>query len=100
MSAPNADRPQDEQSGEMRTETMCYEGGVRSFVQYLHEKRDLTPLHPQVIYMKGEGHGAVAEVALQYCDSYNELSFLCQQRPHPGGRHPRGRLENGADPRV
>ena len=57
---------------------MCYEGGVRSFVQYLHEKRDLTPLHPQVIYMKGEANGAVAEVALQYCDSYNELilSFL------------------------
>ena len=55
-------------------ESMCYEGGVRSFVQYLHEKRDLTPLHPQVIYMKGEANGAVAEVALQYCDSYNELS--------------------------
>ena len=52
-------------------ESMCYEGGVRSFVQYLHEKRDLTPLHPQVIYMKGEANGAVAEVALQYCDSYN-----------------------------
>ena len=52
---PDADRPQDEQSGEMRTETMCYEGGIRSFVSYLCERRDLTPLHPQVMYMKGEG---------------------------------------------
>ena len=73
-------------------ESMCYEGGVRSFVQYLHEKRDLTPLHPQVIYMKGEANGAVAEVALQYCDSYNELilSFANNVHPPEGGTHEEG----------
>lgn len=71
---------------------MCYEGGVRSFVQYLHEKRDLTPLHPQVIYMKGEANGAVAEVALQYCDSYNELilSFANNVHTPEGGTHEEG----------
>ena len=73
-------------------ESMCYEGGVRSFVQCLHEKRDLTPLHPQVIYMKGEANGAVAEVALQYCDSYNELilSFANNVHTPEGGTHEEG----------
>ena len=73
-------------------ESMCYEGGVRSFVQYLHEKRDLTPLHPQVIYMKGEANGAVAEVALQYCASYNELilSFANNVHTPEGGTHEEG----------
>ena len=73
-------------------ESMCYEGGVRSFVQYLHEKRDLPPLHPQVIYMKGEANGAVAEVALQYCDSYNELilSFANNVHTPEGGTHEEG----------
>ena len=73
-------------------ESMCYEGGVRSFVQYLHEKRDLTPLHPQVIYMKGEANGAVAEVALQYCDSYKELilSFAYYVHTPEGGTHEEG----------
>ena len=90
---PDADRPQDEQSGEMRTETMCYEGGIRSFVSYLCERRDLTPLHPQVMYMKGEGQGAVAEVALQYYDnSYNELllSFANNVHTPEGGMHEEG----------
>ena len=75
------------------TETMCYEGGIRSFVSYLCERRDLTPLHPQVMYMKGEGQGAVAEVALQYYDnSYNELllSFANNVHTPEGGTHEEG----------
>ena len=89
----DADRPQEEQNGEVRTETMCYEGGIRSFVSYLCERRDLTPLHPQVMYMKGEGQGAVAEVALQYYDnSYNELllSFANNVHTPEGGTHEDG----------
>ena len=89
----DADRPQEEQNGEVRTETMCYEGGIRSFVSYLCERRDLTPLHPQVMYMKGDGQGAVAEVALQYYDnSYNELllSFANNVHTPEGGTHEDG----------
>ena len=88
------ERPEsiDKNDGVPPQESMCYEGGVRSFVQYLHEKRDLTPLHPQVIYMKGEANGAVAEVALQYCDSYNELilSFANNVHTPEGGTHEEG----------
>ena len=92
---PESDRPQEEKSegDEVRTETMCYEGGIRSFVSYLCERRDLTPLTPQVMYMKGEGQGAVAEVALQYYDnSYNELllSFANNVHTPEGGTHEEG----------
>ena len=58
---------------EYRTETMCYEGGIRSFVSYLGEKRKLDVLHPNVIYLQGQTERGVAEVALQYTSSYNEL---------------------------
>ena len=34
-----------------RTEVMCYEGGIKSFVTYLGEKRNLEVLHPNVIYL-------------------------------------------------
>ena len=92
---PESDRPQEEKSegNEVRTETMCYEGGIRSFVSYLCERRNLTPLTPQVMYMKGEGQGAVAEVALQYYDnSYNELllSFANNVHTPEGGTHEEG----------
>ena len=92
---PERDRPQEEKSegSEVCTETMCYEGGIRSFVSYLCERRDLTPLTPQVMYMKGEGQGAVAEVALQYYDnSYNELllSFANNVHTPEGGTHEEG----------
>ena len=82
----------DEETGAVRRETMCYEGGIRSFVTYLHERRDLTPIHPQVIYMKGEANGAVAEVALQYSDSFNELllSFANNVHTPEGGTHEEG----------
>ena len=56
-----------------RTEVMCYEGGIKSFVTYLGEKRDLEVLHPNVIYLKGQTDRGLAEIALQYNSSYNEL---------------------------
>mgnify|MGYP001623097743 FL=1 len=81
-----------ENGGAPRRDTMCYEGGIRSFVSYLQQRRDLTPLHPQVIYMRGEGEGAVTEVAMQYCDSFNELmlSFANNVHTPEGGTHEEG----------
>ena len=81
-----------ENGGAPRRDTMCHEGGIRSFVSYLQQRRDLTPLHPQVIYMRGEGEGAVTEVAMQYCDSFNELmlSFANNVHTPEGGTHEEG----------
>ena len=92
---PDADKPEDDHRDgpDTNSETLCYEGGIRSFVSYLCQRRDLTPLTPQVIYMKGEGQGAVAEVALQYYDnSYNELllSFANNVHTPEGGTHEEG----------
>ena len=77
--------------GEEEVETvMCYEGGIREFVQYLN--RNKTPLHEEVIYLSGRKEDGVAEVALQYNDSYNEmlLSFANNVNTTEGGMHETG----------
>lgn len=73
-------------------ESMCYEGGIKSFVEYIHEKRQLEVLHPGVIYLKGEQKGSIAEIALQYNNSYNELllSFANNVNTPDGGTHEEG----------
>ena len=63
------ERAADETTGQYRQDSMCYEGGIRSFVEYLHKTRDLETLHPDVIYLKGQTEGGEAEVALQYNSS-------------------------------
>ena len=70
-----------------RSEVMCYEGGIKSFVTYLGEKRKLEVLHPNVIYLKGQTDRGVAEIALQYNSSYNELllSFANNVNTPDGG---------------
>src|SRR5699024_2767216 len=64
---------EDGQEGEpcYRQEVMCYEGGIRSFVTYLNEKRNLEVLHPNVIYLSAKSDKAEAEIAMQYNTSYN-----------------------------
>ena len=75
-----------------RTEVMCYEGGIKSFVTYLGEKRKLDVLHPNVIYLKGQTDRGMAEIALQYNSSYNELllSFANNVNTPDGGTHEEG----------
>ena len=75
-----------------RTEVMCYEGGIKSFVTYLGEKRNLEVLHPNVIYLKGQTERGMAEIALQYNSSYNELllSFANNINTGEGGTHEDG----------
>ena len=71
---------------------MCYEGGIKSFVTYLGEKRKLEVLHPNVIYLKGQTDRGMAEIALQYNSSYNELllSFANNVNTPDGGTHEEG----------
>lgn len=73
-------------------ESMCYEGGLSSFVQYLGDKRQANVLHPQIIHLRGEQGDAIAEVALQYNDSFSELllSFANNVRTPEGGTHEEG----------
>ena len=73
-----------------RSETMCYEGGIREFATW--SNRNKTPLHQDVIYMHGSKGDASAELAIQYNDSYNELmlSFANDVRTPEGGMHETG----------
>ena len=86
------ERPDPNREEPVRQESMCYEGGIRSFVEYLQKKRENEVLHPQVIYLKGQIENAQAEVAMQYSSSYNELilSFANNVHTPDGGTHEEG----------
>ena len=83
---------EDKRTGQERIENLHYEGGIISFVEYLNNEKRGTPIHPQVIYMKGERNGSIAEVAMQYNDSYNEtiISFANNMATIEGGTHETG----------
>ena len=82
----------DRREGQEREEVLHYEGGIISFVEYLNSEKRGTPIHPNVIYMKGEKGGSIAEVAMQYNDSYNEtiVSFANNMSTIEGGTHETG----------
>ena len=73
-------------------EVLHYEGGIVSFVEFLNNEKRGTPIHEDVIYMKGEKNGSIAEVAMQYNDSYNEtiVSFANNMSTIEGGTHETG----------
>ncbi len=78
---------------EERIETeLCYAGGIRSFVGYLNDKSHNELVHPDVIYMRGEKDGSIAEVAMQYNTSYYEtlLTFANNMNTVEGGTHETG----------
>jgi DNA gyrase subunit B len=80
----------DRRPGLEQSETMCYEGGIREFVTFINENKE--SIHPGVIYMAGEKEDAMAEVAMQYTDSYNEIivSFANNIHTPEGGMHEEG----------
>lgn len=51
-------------------ETFHYEGGLIEFVKWLNKTRK--PVHQKPIYFKREDQGTIAEIAIQYTDSFNE----------------------------
>ena len=73
-------------------ERLCYEGGIKSFVTHIHNRRSLGVLHDKVIFLKNEQDDIITEIALQYNDSYNELilSFANNIHTVEGGTHEDG----------
>lgn len=67
----------------------CYEGGISSFVDFMNKARGNQVLHPQVIHMSTTDGDSIAEIALQYNDSYNEsiVSFANNIHTVDGGVH-------------
>ena len=81
---------EDKREGKEQKDEMCYAGGIREFVSFINQNK--TPLHNEVIYMKGERSDTEAEIALQYNDSYNEIivSFANNIHTPEGGMHETG----------
>ena len=80
----------DEREGKQQDDTLYYQGGIREFVEWLN--RHKTPVHPEVIYLSGTKGDAVAEIAMQYNDGYNEtiVSFANDIHTPEGGMHETG----------
>ena len=74
------------------SEVYCYEGGIRSFVDYINKSRGLTPLHEDIMHFSVVDGDRSAEVAMSYNDGYNEiiLSFENDVRTIDGGTHEMG----------
>ena len=77
------------EDGTYRENDLMYEGGIKSFVEYINDQKKCELIHPEVIYMKAEKENWVAEVAMQYNDSYNEalLTFANNINTIEGGTH-------------
>lgn len=74
------------------TAVYCYEGGIRSFVEWINESRGLNPIQNEVIHISTTKEDRSAEVALCYTDSYSEtlLSFANNINTIDGGTHETG----------
>ena len=73
-----------------KKELLHYEGGIKSFVEYIN--RDKNPIHNDIIYVSGKKEGSFAEIAMQYNDGYAEniISFCNNIHTTEGGTHETG----------
>ncbi len=71
----------------IKSDSFCYEGGLVEFVKWLNKTRKA--IHQKPIYFKKEDNGTIAEVAIQYSDSYNEniQGFVNTINTIEGGTH-------------
>ncbi len=79
----------DERGEEVVENVLKYDGGIRSFVEHINTQKHENLIHPEVIYMSAAKENYVAEVAMQYNESYNEnlLTFANNINTIEGGTH-------------
>ncbi len=82
----------DERGEEVKEERLCYEGGIKSFVQYINAMKHCELIHDEIIYMRSQQEDTIAEVAMQYNDTYQEtlMSFANNIHTPEGGTHEDG----------
>ena len=83
------ERGQDD-DGNVKSETFCYEGGLTDFVQYLNENK--SPLHLKTMYWSGSNDVLQLEFAFQYTSNYTEnlISYVNNIPTGEGGMHETG----------
>lgn len=69
---------------------LMYEGGIRSFVEYLNRNKEI--VNKDVIYISAEKDTFMVEIAMQYNDTYDEriLTFANNINTTEGGTHETG----------
>src|SRR3989344_4097255 len=77
----------DERTEPFMEKKFFYEGGIKEFVAYLNEGKQM--LHKDVIYMNKKSNGTTVEIAMQWNDAYSEsvFSFVNNINTHEGGTH-------------
>src|SRR5476649_613706 len=81
------ERTLDPKSGEAKTQSFKYSGGIAEFIKHLNRGKQV--LHEKPIYMEAEKASLVMEIALQYNDAYSEtvFSFANNINTVDGGSH-------------
>ena len=77
----------DERGESPKENDFCYEGGLKEFVKFLNQHKQV--LFPEPIYTEGIKDGILVEMAMQYNDSYaeNVYSFANNIATPDGGTH-------------
>lgn len=85
---------EDNRTEEGKKSKYCFEGGIKSFVEYLNKSKE--PLFEDTVYMKGQDGDTIVEIAIQYNEGYNEniFTFANNISTHEGGAHLLG-FKNG-----
>ncbi|MBR3144268.1 MAG: DNA topoisomerase (ATP-hydrolyzing) subunit B [Clostridia bacterium] len=72
-----------------KEEDFCFEGGIKSYVEFLLEKVKKEPLNENVIYLSGSKNNETAEIALLWSTAYDNkiMSFANTLHTIDGGTH-------------
>ncbi len=72
---------------EGRSESFHFAGGIIEFVEFVDHNKDKINAKP--IYLEGEKNNIIVEVAMQYCDTYNEnvFTYVNNINTEEGGTH-------------
>ncbi|SDQ34316.1 DNA gyrase subunit B [Carnobacterium viridans] len=78
---------EDKREGKEQFLEYHYEGGIKSYVEFLNENKAV--LYDEPIFLEGEQQGITLEVAMQHTDGYhnNLLSFANNIHTYEGGTH-------------
>ena len=72
---------------EGKSESFHFAGGIIEYVDFLDKNKD--KINPKPIYLEGEKNNIIVEVAMQYCDTYNEniFTYVNNINTEEGGTH-------------